>query len=316
MNILYIITTFNPRDNNKYYFKYSGYPYNAISSAINTNINSKHKIDVVVADFASGPKTRQYLIDFKDKNPNNLYLLFGPDAAGFVAINKACKVFNKDFIYDYIIFSASDVIIRNTNNFDIMIEDLEKEKCRYCYLNAVPGLELPGEKINPLWFINMSVDDSVHHNAFCVHSSFAKFYDNRIIPDRMDGSFETLIGYYCAAAGVWRKISSHLEMIHLPKTGIKTDRKTAYTNKNLCRGDSWHFPMSAYANHNINMSEFIVSKEAIDAGIYYGKKCPKLIDKNNPLSEKRRHLMEIFIKKHFLLNEQELSYNNIITNIY
>lgn len=317
MKILYIITTYSPRDNNKNYFKYTGYPYQTLNSVL--NIKSQHSIDVVVSDCASGPRTRDFLLKFRDINKfNNLKFLFGADNSGFISINKACMTFNKNYEYDYVFFSVSDAILQNPDNFDAMIDDFSSDGCNYCYLDIKPGLELPKAQINQMWYSNMSMNDSVHHNGFCVKKKFTQFYENRLIPDVMDGTFETLLGYYCAASGTWRKISSYLQYLHLPKTGVRTDRKTAYVNKNLCRGDSWFFPMSQYSKRNF--VSILKTKEANSAGIHFNEQKNIVqylfsMDKYHPLPEDKRQIMEQFVRRNFFLTPEEFSYEGFEVQI-
>lgn len=313
MKILYLITTFNPRDNNKNYFKDTGYPYRAIESVLEISKHSSHTIDIYIVDCASGQKTRDEMISRRKSKGYNIKFLFGPDLSGLGSINKACKLINKEHVYDYMIFSASDAILQNPHEFDAIISDLNASTgCGLAYFNAQPGLELPKQSVDAKWFDGMSMHDAVHYNAFCVTKEFLKYYDNRVIFDVLESGIEVLLGYYCHAAGFWRKICK-LNYLHLPKTGIRTDRKTAYTNTNLCRGNGFYLVPSFYTKRSLVGP--LKSEEAIRAGVFFETPVLRTADKHNMLSELNRLSLEAFVQKYFVLHSHELDYNSINMDI-
>lgn len=313
--ILYLITTYSPSDNNKNYFRDNGYVYRAIESVLAIRKYTEHSIDLYIVDCASGPSTRQSMLSRRSSNGYNMKFLFGPDLSGSISVNLACNRINHAHQYDFVFFSASDAILQNPRYFNKVLNNLKKNcGCHFAYLNAQPGLELPKQKLNIEWFSSMAMNDSVHYNAFCVDRFFLKFYNNRILIDSLMGAAEVFMGYYCHAAGSWRKIVK-LNYLHLPKTGVRTDRKTAYTNKNKCRGDGFYLVPSEFTNRSFE--KVIRTQEAIDAGIFFElpEKNPPKVDRYNMLDEESRLNLERFVKKHFLLNMSEFNYDSAVVDI-
>lgn len=309
MRILYLMTTYSPRDNNQNYFRDNGYVYRAIDAIVAAKNHTKHDLDFYVVDCASGPQTREAMLSYRSRKGMNIGFVFGPDLSGSICINTSCKRLNSKFSYDYMMFSASDAVLQNPDRLDKVINNLNKsENCDFAYLNAQPGLELPKQTLDVNWFKSMSMHESVHYNAFCVKGKFLKFYDNRVIMDALIGAAEAFMGYYCHASGSWRKIAK-LNYLHLPKTGVRTDRKTAYTNKNLCRGDGFYLVPSEYTTRSFEAA--LRSDEAVQAGIFFERPGQPIVNKDNMLDETSRLRLAKFVKKHFLLTRAEFDYDHV-----
>ena len=101
MNILYMITIYNPDDVNKTYLDFNGYAYKNIRLVNLIKRNSKHNIDMVVSAFGVGPKTVEHMKTFRHEEGIDLKIIVGPDMSYVVGNNKTILELTKNKKYDY-----------------------------------------------------------------------------------------------------------------------------------------------------------------------------------------------------------------------
>lgn len=331
MNIAYIITTYNPLDNNPNYVSENGYIYKNIQSALSV-LPSKHNIDFYICDFCSGTNSREFMVNIRDRNKWPIKFAFGPDMSQYVAVNKTISVINANYSYDLVIVTASDISLDNPGQFDSAMDNISSSSklgCGMFYFKVIPGLPMPISRVPEQWFNEMPMHGAVHCHAVASTGDLLRFYNNKMFADVTEGCAEGLCGFYVQAAGYWRKIISEIQFSHSGRRE-KPDRKYAFDGK--MRGLA-SFVKSAFSNRNSlidvltsqgesNGIEFMSSKHRFSAFVdkYYPtsgedakriKLHRKLIGRYTKLKEQDRKKMEVFIREHFFLNQQELDYSAI-----
>ena len=309
MKILYLVVTYNPSDRNPEYTSLSGFPYRNLRSVRDMVKYSSHEVTVAVVDCASGEKSRDVMRQFKRDEFKSLKLAFGPDLSSYQATNLAIARLGCQF--DQLFYSVSDVIVESPSEFDETVASFNSDpKCLMLYLQAEPGLCLPGGKIKDQWFSKMPMHSGVHHNCHAVKRQWVDFYDGRLFMDIFDSScVEPYMGYLCHAQGGYRKISRTLRYKHLCNEVLR-DRRSAHSHlKNKVRGDS-HFAPTPRLKRDIEQliagaaSAGAVFDRAVSTGI------PDVADVFE-LPPKSQARMAKAIRKHLFLTPKELDYGSL-----
>lgn len=304
MKILYLISTYNPGDVNDLYFDQNSYVYQNFRSVIELKNSSSNEIDIVVSDFASGPRTRTLFEKLKHRHNWPITFLFGTDQAGIISINYGTKMMRAADNYDLTFYSVSDAIIQNPKRFDkSMSRFAGLENCDFTYINASPGLPLPKEQLDKSWTKEMPFYRNVHFNVICAKSKFLAAYQNRLFIDIFEGaSVEPFVGYMCYSQGGFRRICPFLKYDHVGGTAY-TDRKHVYIKGVKARGGGWCVG-SKYMKRELK--PILYGGE--HTGIYYTPKPYQNYPLRREYSTSERQDMHRYILDNLFLKPDEFDY--------
>lgn len=327
MNILYIINSFSPFDSNKSYFKKDGYIYQNIRS-INKLVNaSSHSIDLVVVGFSWGPLTLDAMTKFKETENIKCNYICGPNFSSQIAFNKTCQEVTKNKVYDCIVASVSDVMLRsNASEFDFAINDFFNDNCSFLYFKVGDGnYAFAGFKENKSFYQCIPMDDMALCHVYAVKKNWLDSYNNRICIDFFENSSqEAYIGYMSYAIGGYQKVSAYVDYQDLcrGKKHTNGDRKTVYGREpGKVRGGSKQseFGPLTIASFYLKRDMKKVIKDGCLKGAIFNPENPFMswvpkthkINKNFPLPEKHRNRMYDFIKNNLFLKNDEIDYDKI-----
>lgn len=329
-NILYLIITYNPLDNNQHYFRSDGYIYNNIRLVNQIKNTSKHNIDIVVSGFLIGNKTIECMKHFRDREKIDFKCVVGPDASSHIGTNKTllevCR--NKD--YDYVWLSTSDTLpcASLIDKLDTVIQDFhDDEKCNFLYVPSYPNFFMPNRKKRdqiPLSYYEcVPMGDAFNQDVHVVKKQWLDNLSGKSIMDIFEGATtEFFVGFISHSQGGFRKIAKLVQYDHVGRIGkFNTDRKISHTNK--VRGGS-HFASSAFLKRDIYeivdhankihpVLDFSVTCGSLPGGFPVSDVC---MDKYNQPSEKKCRLMYEFVRNELFLTEEELDYDSIKVEMF
>lgn len=328
MNILYLINSYSPIDNNRSYFRSDGYIYENIRAVNKVIQNSVHDVDLAVAGFSWGPLTLNELIKFKNDEKINCSYVYGQDLPPVIAINKGylemIKFNNK--IYDCLIVSVSDVILQSTSlEFDVAIEDFYKDECCFLHLKN-DNFTFVGYQENTGFYECIPMDDMANLHVFAVKKNFIDRYNVRILADIFEGgtSAEAYVGYMTYALGGYHKISRYVNYRDMRSFGkkINTDRKTVYgKTPGKLRGGEKNSVFGSLTVPSVYLKRDLVKiiQSGCSIGAFFNPYLPFIssvpkqhkVNKYSPLSEKNKKRMYNFLKDNMFLTNDELNYDEI-----
>lgn len=316
MKILYIITTYNPSDKNPAYFNKNSYFYKNFFGVEKIRKNSQLDVDFVISDFGSGNKTKDVFRKLINETKTDVRLVAGPDESAVVAVNKTVQMLGNK--YDAVMYSVSDAIILNPDHFDRSINEfMSNVKCNFMYFSAMPGLALPGTKIDDKWYNAMPLNSAAHFNVCISKRNLLDFFNNKMFVDIFESStVEIYIGYMCHAAGGNRKICPYLQYEHVGGKQY-TDRKIWFGKKIGVRGGSYFSP-SKYLKRDLNSIIDLGNR----SGAYFDRKLPTGFPAGAPgfdyqvLDRKRQKRLANFVEQHLFLSSSELDYSQLSSEVF